>query len=88
MATPRTPPVLSENRTAVPGLDPAPGGVPGEGDLMDVLRNVIAGESRDPASGEWMDLVDPATGKVYGRAPRSGTGDVEAAVAAAVADLG
>ncbi|MFI6797329.1 aminobutyraldehyde dehydrogenase [Streptosporangium canum] len=52
---------------------------------MDVLRNVIAGESRDPASGEWMDLVDPATGQVYGRAPRSGTGDVEAAVAAAVA---
>ncbi|WP_433375957.1 gamma-aminobutyraldehyde dehydrogenase [Streptosporangium sp. CA-115845] len=50
---------------------------------MDVLRNVIAGESRDPASGEWMDLTDPATGKVYGRAPRSSVADVADAVAAA-----
>ncbi|MEV0597129.1 aminobutyraldehyde dehydrogenase [Nonomuraea cavernae] len=47
------------------------------------MRNVIAGESRDPASGEWMDLVDPATEKVYGTAPRSGVEDVAAAVEAA-----
>ncbi|MEU8248082.1 aminobutyraldehyde dehydrogenase [Nonomuraea sp. NPDC048916] len=47
------------------------------------MRNVIAGESRDPASGEWMDLVDPATEKVYGTAPRSGAEDVAAAVEAA-----
>ncbi|MBB4920784.1 gamma-aminobutyraldehyde dehydrogenase [Streptosporangium saharense] len=50
---------------------------------MDTLRNVIDGQSREPAGGEWMDLVDPATEKVYGRAPRSGAKDVTAAVTAA-----
>ncbi|GLW98664.1 gamma-aminobutyraldehyde dehydrogenase [Microtetraspora sp. NBRC 16547] len=50
---------------------------------LGTLRNVIAGESRDPVSGEWMDLVDPSTEKVYARAPRSGADDVAAAVAAA-----
>ncbi|MER7129817.1 gamma-aminobutyraldehyde dehydrogenase [Streptosporangium saharense] len=50
---------------------------------MDTLRNVIDGQSREPAGGEWMDLVDPATEKVYGRSPRSGAEDVTAAVAAA-----
>lgn len=50
---------------------------------MDTLRNVIAGASREPASGEWMDLVDPSTEKVYGRAPRSGARDVADAVDAA-----
>ncbi|MFF4988363.1 aminobutyraldehyde dehydrogenase [Streptosporangium saharense] len=50
---------------------------------MDTLRNVIDGQSREPAGGEWMDLVDPATEKVYGRAPRSGAEDVTAAVTAA-----
>ncbi|WP_055482644.1 aminobutyraldehyde dehydrogenase [Sphaerimonospora mesophila] len=50
---------------------------------MDTLRNVIAGESRD--AGEWMDLVDPSTEEVYGRAPRSGERDVAHAVEAATA---
>ncbi|GII84928.1 gamma-aminobutyraldehyde dehydrogenase [Sphaerisporangium siamense] len=50
---------------------------------MDVLRNVIDGQSRLPVSGEWTDLVDPATEKTYGRAPRSGDADVAAAVEAA-----
>ncbi|GIH69978.1 aminobutyraldehyde dehydrogenase [Sphaerimonospora thailandensis] len=48
---------------------------------MDALRNVIAGERRD--AGEWMDLVDPSTEKVYGRAPRSDERDVARAVEAA-----
>ncbi|WP_433223655.1 hypothetical protein [Microtetraspora malaysiensis] len=30
-------------------------------DTLDTLRNVVAGESRDPLSGAWMDLVDPST---------------------------
>ncbi|WP_405084860.1 aldehyde dehydrogenase family protein [Microbispora sp. NBC_01389] len=50
---------------------------------MDAVRNVIAGESREPASGDWMDLVDPSTEKVYARAARSGGEDVDQAVAAA-----
>ncbi|MFF3667855.1 aminobutyraldehyde dehydrogenase [Microtetraspora malaysiensis] len=52
-------------------------------DTLDTLRNVVAGENRGPLSGAWMDLVDPSTGKVYARAPRSGAEDVAAAVAAA-----
>ncbi|WP_432872121.1 aminobutyraldehyde dehydrogenase [Microbispora rosea] len=50
---------------------------------VDTVRNVIAGQSRAPASGEWMDLVDPSTEKVYARAARSGGEDVDHAVAAA-----
>ncbi|MEU8194935.1 aminobutyraldehyde dehydrogenase [Microbispora amethystogenes] len=50
---------------------------------MDTVRNVIAGESREPASGDWMDLVDPSTEKVYARAALSGGEDVSRAVAAA-----
>ncbi|WP_432928262.1 aldehyde dehydrogenase family protein [Microbispora sp. CA-135349] len=50
---------------------------------MDTVRNVIAGESREPASGAWMDLIDPSTEQVYGRAARSGERDVACAVEAA-----
>ncbi|MEV7801775.1 aminobutyraldehyde dehydrogenase [Microbispora sp. NPDC088329] len=50
---------------------------------MDTVRNVIAGESREPASGAWMDLIDPSTEQVYGRAARSGERDVASAVEAA-----
>lgn len=50
---------------------------------MNEIRNVIAGESRDPLSGEWTDLVDPATERTYGRAARSGPQDVADAVRAA-----
>jgi aminomuconate-semialdehyde/2-hydroxymuconate-6-semialdehyde dehydrogenase len=48
----------------------------------DVL-NFIGGEHRPAASGEWLDNVEPATGEIYGRISRSGSEDVEAAVAAA-----
>ena len=48
----------------------------------DVL-NFIGGEHRPAASGEWLDNVEPATGEIYGRLSRSGSEDVEAAVAAA-----
>ncbi|NJP29874.1 aldehyde dehydrogenase family protein [Microbispora sp. SCL1-1] len=51
--------------------------------VVDTYRNVIAGEARDPASGEWMELVDPSTEKVYARAARSGGADVDHAVTAA-----
>jgi betaine-aldehyde dehydrogenase len=47
------------------------------------IRNLIGGELRPAASGETMELVDPATGKVFASAPRSGPEDVDAACAAA-----
>ncbi len=50
---------------------------------VDTYHNVIAGERRDPASGEWMDLVDPSTEQAYARAARSGDQDVASAVEAA-----
>lgn len=48
------------------------------------VRNVIAGETRAPLSGQWTDLIDPATERTYGTAARSGPKDVDAAVEAAV----
>jgi aminomuconate-semialdehyde/2-hydroxymuconate-6-semialdehyde dehydrogenase len=49
---------------------------------MDLL-NWINGEFVAPASGKYLDNVEPATGKVYGRIPDSGPEDVHRAVAAA-----
>ena len=34
-----------------------------------VLKNVIAGESAEPADGRYADLVDPVTGEVFASAP-------------------
>ena len=48
----------------------------------DVL-NFIGGQHHPALSGEWLDNIEPATGKTYGRIARSGAADVEAAVAAA-----
>ncbi|MEV3929034.1 aminobutyraldehyde dehydrogenase [Streptomyces sp. NPDC049944] len=45
------------------------------------LRNVVDGRSTDTA--DRMELTDPATGQVYGTAPRSSAAEVDAAVAAA-----
>ena len=45
------------------------------------LTNIIAGEETGAAGR--MELVDPATGEVYGTAPRSSAADVDAAVTAA-----
>lgn len=45
------------------------------------LHNIIDGEAAEVAGR--MDLTDPATGEVYGTAPRSSDADVDTAVAAA-----
>lgn len=49
------------------------------------LTNMIAGGARAPASGEWLDVYEPATGTIYAQCPGSNARDVELAVAAAVA---
>ena len=49
------------------------------------VANVIGGEERPSASGEWLDKVAPATGRLLSRCARSTESDVDAAVAAAVA---
>ncbi|HEX5961914.1 MAG TPA: aldehyde dehydrogenase [Rhodanobacteraceae bacterium] len=47
------------------------------------LANLIDGEWRAPAGGAYLDVFEPATGKVYARCPDSDAQDVAAAVAAA-----
>lgn len=49
---------------------------------MEVL-NLIQGKLISAKSGEWLDLTNPSTGKVYGRLPRSGSEDVNLAVESA-----
>ncbi|MFI1280129.1 aminobutyraldehyde dehydrogenase [Streptomyces sp. NPDC020858] len=56
--------------------------------MAETLRNHIGGADRPAASGETMELVDPATGRVHGHAPRSGPADTDAACAAAAAAYG
>ena len=51
---------------------------------MRTVRNHVNGTSGDALSGATTDLVDPATGKVFGTAPLSGAEDVDAAYRAAV----
>jgi len=48
-----------------------------------VLRNFVGGEAVDAAEGRRMDLVDPASGEVFGSAPVSGAEDVDRAYAVA-----
>src|SRR5579875_3497206 len=48
-----------------------------------ILANLIGGRLRAPESGAYLDVFEPATGKVYARCPDSDARDVEAAVAAA-----
>ena len=45
--------------------------------------NVIDGEERASASGDVLDIVNPATGEVYATSPNSGDEDVDAAFTAA-----
>jgi aminomuconate-semialdehyde/2-hydroxymuconate-6-semialdehyde dehydrogenase len=52
---------------------------------MNDLSNHINGRNLPPASGKYLDNIDPATGETYGRVPGSGASDVDAAAAAAVA---
>ena len=47
------------------------------------VLNFIGGRFVEPLSGLHLDNYEPATGRVYGRVPRSAAADVEAAVAAA-----
>ncbi|GMG86788.1 aldehyde dehydrogenase [Biformimicrobium ophioploci] len=50
---------------------------------METLANYIGGELVAPQSGTYLDNINPATGAVYGRIPRSGEADVDNAVAVA-----
>ncbi len=50
---------------------------------MEAIGNYINGEVVAPASGAFLDNVDPATGQVYGKIPDSDERDIERAVAAA-----
>ncbi|MGE3107373.1 MAG: aldehyde dehydrogenase [Phycisphaerales bacterium] len=50
---------------------------------MTRLRNFIGGEWAEPASGNHLDNIDPATGAVIGRVPDSEERDVAAAAGAA-----
>src|SRR5215470_10836315 len=52
---------------------------------MRTVRNLINGEPRDARSGATSELIDPATGKVFGTAPLSAEEDVDAAYQAAAA---
>ena len=47
------------------------------------IRNFIDGEFVDPVGGEFLDNIEPATGKPYSYVPDSDARDVERAVAAA-----
>ncbi|MFP5386366.1 MAG: aldehyde dehydrogenase [Bacteriovoracia bacterium] len=50
---------------------------------MEKILNFIGGEFTPPLDGEFLDNVNPATGKVYSKVPNSKAADVEKAVAAA-----
>ncbi len=54
---------------------------------MRQLPHWIDGKSRDAASGRWLDVFDPASGKVFARVADGDAQDVDAAVAAAEAAL-
>ena len=49
------------------------------------LTNFIDGDYRAPASGAYLPVYEPATGKVYAEVPDSNTADIDVAVAAAQA---
>src|SRR5271170_563788 len=53
-------------------------------DTMLTIRQFIDGKHADPASAEWFDKIDPATGQVVARVPDGDNRDVNAAVRAAV----
>ncbi len=48
-----------------------------------LLANLINGRLEAPLDGRWLDVFEPATGRVHARCARSGGGDVAAAFAAA-----
>jgi betaine-aldehyde dehydrogenase len=52
-------------------------------DTKTKLQNFVGGEHVDPADGSLYDLINPATGEVFARAPMSGKEDVDRAFEAA-----
>ena len=50
---------------------------------MRYFRHCIDGQSRDPASGRWLDVHDPANAQAYAKVAAGDAADVEAAIAAA-----
>ena len=50
---------------------------------MEKILNYIGGEFREPASGQFIDNIDPARGQVYSLTPESGKEDIDQAVTAA-----
>ena len=50
---------------------------------MDKLENYIDGKAVAPLSGEYTDIINPATGQAFVEAPLSGQADVDAAFEAA-----
>lgn len=53
--------------------------------MTTTLSNHINGQEVPPATGEWLENLEPATGKSIGRVPDSGESDVDQAVRAAAA---
>ncbi len=53
--------------------------------MPDTLANFIHGKHAPPRGSQYLDNVEPATGKVYGKVPDSDAADVSAAVEAAKA---
>jgi len=51
--------------------------------MNDTITNFISGKHVPPKSGQYLDLVEPATGLVIGRVPDSNAADIDAAVKAA-----
>jgi aminomuconate-semialdehyde/2-hydroxymuconate-6-semialdehyde dehydrogenase len=47
------------------------------------LTHWIDGEAREAASGRWLDVFDPATGRAFAEVARGDASDVDAAIAAA-----
>lgn len=50
---------------------------------MDIIANFINGQYRAPLQQQYLDNIEPATGKVYGQIPNSCREDLELAIAAA-----
>ena len=50
---------------------------------MKKFRNFIDGKHVDAANGDTLDIINPATGKVYATSPNSKQADIDAAMAAA-----
>lgn len=49
------------------------------------LCHFIAGQSREPASGRWIEVIDPSNGRPFAEVARGDAADVDAAITAAEA---